>query len=229
MIKQHRLGLSFIAVGLAVVALAASLALGSSVRAAGGSVSAGEATVEAGGSAAIDVTAVAPTTGIGNWTIDVTFDSLKLQATDCAPNAAGGCQISPGGAAGTVRLAGATGLVTGLTGTQVLGKITLKDIGGTAGQCSALTLTLTAFDDGAGTDARSGLTKTNGKVCVEAAATQAPSATASPKPAPVSVGNFGGSPADGSSSVPAWLLVALGLPMVIGGGWALARRRHENR
>jgi hypothetical protein len=223
MTKQITQGLGGIT--LVVIVAVAALLLFASTALAAGSVSGDTATVAAGGAATVTIKGTAGTGhGIGNWTVDVAVDAGKLGVPTCTSVASGGaCNVISGN---VVRFAGADGSASGLTGDVTIGTIAVTAGASlTAGTCSDLTITVSAFDDEGGNALSP--TATNGKVCV-AAPTASPSPAPATSPVPTAFPNTGGTPGDSSISTLTWLLVAAGLIVVSGGAWALSRARREN-
>lgn len=232
MTKQSTLGLSMVAAGIAV-AMAAFLLFSSSAFAAG-SVSAVATEAPAGGTSTVSVNATAGAgKGIGNWTVDLTFDPLKYTGSPtCSANPAGSVTVNPAGSSGIVRFGGATGDPAGLTGDVVLGSCVFTP-NGAAGSCSPVGITIGRLDDQDG--AALGPTTAGGNVCLAAAVTASPSpvpgtATASPSPTkaqPAGTTNTGG-PLDSGTSSMTWLLAISGMAIVAAGAWTLSRARREN-
>jgi len=227
MTKQTTLGLGTVTLGV-IVALAALLLFASTALAAG-SISGDTQNIAVGGTATVTITETSPT-GVGNWQIDATVDAGKLGTPTCTNviGGASGCSIVTGN---VVRFAGFEGSATGITGTQTVGTITVTGVATFTTGCSDIPLTITAFQDGTGTDIPSP-TVTAGKVCI-AAATATPAPTASPTAAASATATAKalpatGGPAGDSSGISLSLLLgAAGLVIVAGGAWTVARARRE--
>lgn len=220
MTKQITQGLGGIT--LAVIVAAAALLLFATSAFAAGTLGGDTQTVAAGGTAHVTISgAAAAGSGIGNWTIDVTVDAAKLGTAACTPiNQAGDCNVLSGN---VVRFSGAAGSEAGLTGTQTFGTVDVTATAAlTAGNCSDLTIAFSKFQDGAGADL--GPTVTNGKVCIEAAATNSPTPVVTAKVVP----STGGPPSDSSFQL-GWLAAAAGaLIVVAAGAWTFARAREDS-
>ena len=142
--------IALVVASAAVFLLAAALWIAPPGGATGnaGSITVGSATVDnTGDEASVVVTAEAPAgSGIGFWEFEITYDEAALGTPTCSP-IQGGCAVNPGATSGIIRLAGATGLPEGLTGTVELATIT-ADAGVAAGECSDLTISkVTDFGD----------------------------------------------------------------------------------
>lgn len=242
MSKQTTLGLFTVTAGVAA-ALVALLMFAGQVFAAG-SVSVSDAEAPAGGgSATVTVTGTAGAgAGIGNYTVSVSFDPLDYTgAPTCTSNAAGSCQVNPGGTSGIVRFAGASGDPAGLTGDVSLGTITFTTGSAFTG-CSSLSVDATTapnrFDNQDGNPL--GPTVSGGEVCAATAPTASPTpapgtatptggatATATRTATPAGLPQTGGNPMTDTGSTMAWLLAVSGLMIVAGGAWAVARARRE--
>ena len=139
-----------------------------------GDITVGSATVDnTGDEASVVVSAEAPGgSGIGFWEFEITYDPAALGTPACTP-IQGGCQVNPDGTSDIIRVAGATGLPAGLTGTVELATIT-ADAGVAAGQCSDLAIsTVSLFGDQDGAPIASPALGA-GEICVAAAATTPP-------------------------------------------------------
>lgn len=237
MSKQTTLGLFTVTAGVAA-ALVALLMFAGQVFAAG-SVSVSDASVPVGGGAAtVTVTGTAGSgAGIGNYTVSVSFDPLDFTAAPtCTSNAAGSCQVNPGGASGIVRFAGASGDPSGLTGDVALGTITFN-AGAAFTGCSSLSVDASTapnrFDNQDGNPL--GPSVSGGDVCetvvtaspTPAPATATPTGTVAATATPAGLPQTGGNPATDTGSTMAWLLAVSGLMIVAGGAWAVARARRE--
>lgn len=242
MSKQTSLGLFTVTAGVAA-ALVALLLFAGQVFAAG-SVSVSDASVPAGGGAAtVTVTGTAGAgAGIGNYTVSVSFDPLDFTgAPTCTSNAAGSCQVNPGGSSGIVRFAGASGDPAGLTGDVALGTITFN-AGAAFTGCTSLSVDATTapnrFDNQDGTAL--GPTVSGGEVCATVVTASPTPAPATPTPVPGSttpaatatktagaLPNTGGTPGTDTGSTATLLLAVSGLMIVAGGAWAVARARRE--
>lgn len=224
MLKNFSLGLGAGSISVAV-ALVALLIVAGTVFAAG-DITVGSDTVDnTGDEASVGVSAAAPSgSGIGNWTFEISYNPAELGTPTCTI-LQGGCEVDPAGAAGIIRVAGATGDPAGLTGTVDLVTITANaDVA--AGECSDLTISsVAAFEDQDG-DAIDSPTLGAGQICVAAAATDSPTPT--PTPTPGTLPDTGGTPGTSSTNSMAWLLAATGLAVVAGGAWVLARARRES-
>jgi hypothetical protein len=168
----------FGAFAVGALAVAAALIVFAAAASAAGTVSLDSPSVGADGTATVTLTAAAPNgSGIGNWEFDINYNPGDYVGDPtCQDIAAGGlCAVKPGGADGMVRFAGATSSPHGLTGSIEIGTIAFtSDLA--PGACSALTITIIAFQDKNGHDFASP-TITNGEVC-------APVPTATPTPTP---------------------------------------------
>jgi hypothetical protein len=230
MTKQSTLGLGMVTAGVAV-AVAAFLLFASQAFAAG-SVSASATEATAGGTSTVEVVATAGSGhGIGNWTIDLTFEPLDYTGNPtCSSNAAGSLTVNPGGASGIVRFGGATGEPTGLTGDVVIGTCTFTP-SGAAGDCSAVGITVGRMDDENGNAL--GPSASGDEVCVAAAVTDSPTpvpgtatpTAVQPSKAPTTGGEL--SSGSGMNSL-TWLLALSGLAIVAAGAWTLSRARRED-
>ncbi len=181
------------------------------------------ATVAPGGDVTVNVTAEAPAgKKIGGWVLTITYDAAVLSVADCT----GQSNCNPA-VAGTVGLSGLS--ANGLSGSQVLAEITFTAIGD-AGDSSDVTITVTDFND---SDVEPTDPSTADGLITIAAPTASPTAaptaapTASPSPTPV-LPKTGGAPSgDDSSGLVPWALAGLGLVVIGGGVWAVARMRRE--
>lgn len=197
-------------VGLTAVAFGAVSSLGI-----------GSATVAPGGTATLTVTAVNTGSGVvGAWNVDVTYGSL-VSLTTCT-SATGIC--NPTFDSDTARLVGAS--ASGIGGSVVLGTLTFT--AGTATGVAALDVVVNQLTDELGTDLT--VTATDGTITIAVPPTPSPTPvptaapTAAPTATPAAVPATGGSPSD-SVGMSAWLLALVGLAIVSGGVWAVARTR----
>ena len=206
----------------AMLALVGWLAVAGLAQAGVSSVSVESKTASPGDSVTVALSAAATSPGIGAYEIKVEYNDAVLDTVSCAAGSgAAVCNKNyvPGnGTTGTAFFTGAvspdpdTGV--GATGTVALGSLTLKCA--TAGTAN-LTITIQKLTDPAAAAITAPLT--NGVITCAAPTpvpTAAPTAGALPK--------TGGSPSDGTSLTP-WLLAVLGLAVVSGGAWAVARTR----
>jgi len=162
----------FGAIAVSALAVAAALIVFAAAASAAGTVSLDSPSVGADGTARVTLTAAAPNgSGIGNWEFDINYNPGDYGGDPtCQALASGGqCAVKPGGADGMVRFAGATSSPQGLTGSIEIGTIAFtSDLA--PGACSALTITIIAFQDKNGHDfARP--TITNGEVCASPTST----------------------------------------------------------
>lgn len=209
------------AVAVALVATAASAAVSS--------LGIGSADTTPGGTVVVNVTAEATSPGIGAFTVDVSYDDSLVTLSDCT-SVPGLC--NPAYAAHTARLVGAS--ASGLSGTVVLGTLTFQ-AGQTEGVAD-LNVSIAQLTDPE-SEAIS-VTAGNGAITIAVPPTPSPTPeptvaptaepTAAPTAAPTATAaalpDTGGSPSDGSSTA-AWLLAIVGLAVVSGGAWAVARTR----
>ena len=167
-----RVGAATISVAVALVAL---LIVTGTVFAAGNITVSSDTVDNTGDEATIVVSAAAPSgSGIGNWQFEIAYDPAELGTPTCTP-LEGGCAVDPGGAIGTIRLAGATGLAAGLTGVVELATVT-ANAGVAAGECSDLTISsVTSFQDEDVFDIDDPALEA-GAICVAAATTSPPTA-----------------------------------------------------
>lgn len=77
------------------------------------------------GSATVSLQETGPASGLGAWTIDVTYDPTVLQVTSCTPQNGSLCNTAFAG--NKIRVSG--GSASGLAGTQTLAGITFQAIG----------------------------------------------------------------------------------------------------
>ena len=128
----------FAGIGAALVAI---LVLAGSAFAQDGGVSVSDGSADAGGSGdvSLDVADVGGS-GLGAWTVDISYDNSVLSATDCTAEQGGVCNA--GFTDSSVRITGAS--AGGLSGDKVLGGITFSCSG--EGE-SALTIDLSVFAD----------------------------------------------------------------------------------
>ncbi len=219
MTKQLTQGLGGIT--LVVIAAAAALLLFASTALAAGTVVGETKTVAAGGQAVVKVQATNASGGIGSWTIDVAVPAGTLGTPTCANLASGGdCNVIGNN---TVRFAGSVGSASGLTGTVDIGTVTVTAGSSlAAGQCADLVITAGELNDQLG--AAINPTVTNGKVCVQAAAT---SPAVTPSPTAAQLPSTGGPTDSSGPSSLVWLLAAAGLIVVSSAAWALSRARRE--
>ena len=207
-----------IAALLAAVATVAFLGVASAQSVTGLIIGSGEAEPEA----ELEIEVEAKADGLGAYTLDILYDSTKVEAKACT-STDGACTIDQIGP-GIVRIEGTN--VAGVTGdAAVLGAITFK-CGPNEGT-SSLTLdssSLVLEDIQGGALVLSGDAVTAGTInCVAVAA-----ATAAPTAAPAAVPSTGGAPGSSSSNSMAWLLAAGLVFMLAGGGaWVLARGGRE--
>jgi hypothetical protein len=210
------------AVAVALVATVASAAVSS--------LGIGSGTTVPGGTVTVNVTAEATSPGIGAFTVDVVFDDL-VTLTECT-SSTGLCNAAY--AANTARLVGAS--ASGFSGSVVLGTLTFQ-AGQTEGTAD-LDVQISQLTDPEGEDIS--VTAGDGTITIAAPtpeptptpsptpppATATPTAapTAAPTATPVALPPTGGEPSDGST-LSAWLLAVLGLAIVSGGVWAVARTR----
>ncbi len=176
----------------------------------------GSATVAPAGTVTINVTATAD--DLGSYRVDVGYDSALVTATECT-SANGVCSIDVV-ASDTVRINGSD--LSGITGDDVvLGTITFlagSDEGVAALTVDASTMVLS---DTVGDTLT--VTATDGAITIAVPAeTDAPTAT------PGDLPSTGGSVGTSSANSMAWLLAAVGLTVVAGGAWVLARAGREN-
>ncbi|MEX0786975.1 MAG: cohesin domain-containing protein [Dehalococcoidia bacterium] len=137
---RRTLGLSLVGAAVAIVVVLVAGILATPASAASGTAQIGSASI-ASGSSSVDVSALnVGDPGLGAWSIDVTFDTAVVDATDCGAEQGGVC--NPDFAADKVRFTGAN--AGGLEGTTVLADITFQCV---ANGTSALTLTLNIFSD----------------------------------------------------------------------------------
>lgn len=208
---MRKLALPCAALSLTVLAATVGglLMFGGSAFAAG-SVSLGSPTAAGDGMATVTITATAGQgSGIGNWMFDVSYDVDDYSVSPTCTPILGDCAVHPGGTPDVVRFAGVDGSATGITGTAEIGSITFMT-NLAAGSCSAVSLTITSFQDGNGTDIPD-VAITNGQVC---AAVATPTLTPAPLPytGPPIVGDVTG---DGYVTPADALVIALeasGLP-----------------
>ncbi len=220
--------------GIVLLALMGWLAAVNVAQAAVSSVSIDSATVAPGGSAAVNVTAVATTPGIGAYTIDVVYDDSLVTATACTSNPAGLCNAAF--APNTVRFTGFS--VTGLTGTVNIGTITFQ-AGSTTGVAN-LDVQVVQLADPTGSEITPGAVN-DGTFTIQVQPTPTPTpppgatptptpppgATPTPTPAPAALPPTGGEPSDGGPSARPWLAAIAGAIALIGSGsaWFAYQRR----
>jgi hypothetical protein len=213
----------------ALVALVGLLALTGSAHAAANSVhiDPATATVAPNGTVSVNVVAEAPTTKLGGWQINVTYDADVLSTSvgeDCGlgDSSPSTCNATT---AGTIQFNGFSG--SGLSGTKTLATLAFT-AKGTAGQSSDITVAVVSFTESTAEAGETHPTTANGKITIAApaTATATTAATATPSPTVAVFANTGGSPSDGgSSSALPLVLAALGLVTVGGAAWAVARTR----
>ncbi len=203
------------AVAVALVATVASAAVSS--------LGIGSATTDPGGTVVVNVTAEATSPSIGAYTIDVTFDDSLVTLEACT-SAIGLC--NPAFGAATARLVGAA--PSGFpVGTITIGTLTFQ-AGETEGVAD-LDVAIDQLTDPEGTDIS--VTAGDGTITIAVPPTPSPTpvvtaapVTPTPLVTPVAPPKTGGAPSDGSSTA-AWLLAIVGLAVVSGGVWAVARTR----
>ncbi len=204
------------AVAAAILAAVAALAFLGVARAASVSdLTVGSATVAPAGTVTINVTATAD--DLGSYRVDVGYDSALVTATECT-SANGVCSIDVI-ASDTVRINGSD--LGGITGDDVvLGTITF--LAGSDEGVAALTVDASTrvLSDTVGETLT--VTATDGAITIAVPATDAPTAT------PGDLPSTGGSAGTSSANSMAWLLAAVGLTVVAGGAWVLARAGREN-
>jgi hypothetical protein len=189
------------------------------------------ATTTPGGSVTVDVIAEATGDGVGAWNVDITYDADLVSLSACT-SSTGIC--NPAFADDTARLVGAS--ASGLSGSVVLGTLTF-----TAGETEGvadLAVTVNQLTDPTGADLS--VSPDDGTITIATATeeptpepteepTAPPSGTTAPSAAatatPATVPNTGGEPGDSSMGMSAWLLAIVGLAVVSGGVWAVARTR----
>ncbi len=204
------------AAAAAILATVAALAFLGIARAASVSdLTVGSATVEPGGTVTISVTATVDE--LGSYRADVGYDSNLVTATECT-SAEGVCSIDVI-ASNTVRLNGSK--VSGLNGSIELGTITFLSNGPEGTAALTVDTSTLVLSDTTGDEALT-VTPTNGAITIAVAPTDAPTAT------PAAVPQTGGAPGASSANSMAWLLAAVGLTVVAGGAWVLARAGREN-
>ena len=214
-------------VGLATVAFGAVDSLGI-----------GSATVAPGGEVSVNVTAAATGDGIGAWNVDIEYDDSLVSLTGCT-SSAGIC--NPAFGVNVARLVGAS--ASGLSGDVTLGTLTFT-AGDEEGE-AALDVIVNQLTDPTGEDLT--VSADDGSITIEVPPTAAPTATpcvgttcptvtnpiVTPAPTavatatPAAVPNTGGEPGDSSLNMSAWLLAIVGLAVVSGGVWAVARTRRD--
>jgi hypothetical protein len=134
----------------------------------------GPAFVIEGGSVDIDVVSRATAPGLGAWEIDIEFDQSVVDASACSTNPAWSQACNPNfmpsfpapGPDNFARVAGAE--IAGVPGTALLVTYTF-DATGSAGDCSALAVTVPELTDPA-SDPIVNLTVSSGQICVVACA-----------------------------------------------------------
>jgi hypothetical protein len=213
------------ALAAAILATVAALAFLGIARAQSVSdLTVGSATVAPGGSVTINVTGTVDE--LGSYRVDVEYDSTLVTATECT-SSNGVCSIDTV-ADNTVRLNGSN--LSGISGDDVvLGTITFT-AGNTEGEAALTVVTDTlVLSDTEGGDLT--VTPTDGSITIAtptAAPTASPTAPASATATPKTLPSTGGAPGDNGISTMVWLLAAMGLVVVAGGAWALARAGRES-
>jgi hypothetical protein len=213
------------ALAAAILATVAALAFLGLARAQSVSdLTVGSATVAPGGSVTINVTGTVDE--LGSYRVDVEYDSTLVTATECT-SSNGVCSIDTV-ADNTVRLNGSN--LSGISGDDVvLGTITFT-AGNTEGEAALTVVTDTlVLSDTEGGDLT--VTPTDGSITIAtptAAPTASPTAPASATATPKTLPSTGGAPGDNGISTMVWLLAAMGLVVVAGGAWALARAGRES-
>jgi hypothetical protein len=208
-------------VGLATVAFGAVDSLGIE-----------SATVAPGGEVSVNVTAAATGDGVGAWNVDIEYDDSLVSLTGCT-SATGIC--NPAFGENVARLVGAS--AGGLSGSVVLGTLTF-----TAGDeegVADLAVTVNQLTDPTGEDLS--VSPDDGTITIEVATPEPTPVPATPTPvttggttAPTAVPtatvaalpSTGGAQGD-SASMSAALLAIVGLAVVSGGVWAVARTRRD--
>ncbi len=215
----------------AMLALVGWLAVAGLAQADVSSLSVESKTAAPGENVTVALSAAATSPGIGSFEVKVEYNDAVLDIVSCAKTTnpdfdAAVCNkdfVAGNGTTGTAFFTGASS--AGASGSVGLGSLTLKCA--TAGTAN-LTITIQKLTDTSA--AAITVTPTNGVItcAVPATPTVAPTAapTASPSPSPTAgaLPKTGGSPSDSASLTP-WLLAVLGLVVVSGGAWAVARTR----
>ena len=119
----------------------------------------GPALVPPGQSGSVSVVTVAPPSGLGFWDVLLTYDSAILDALSCSPAPQSVCNVDAG--VNQVALSGAT--VAGVFGSANLMDVVFQAVG-VDGQCSPLTVIVTAVGDPLGNPV--GSVVQGGNVCV---------------------------------------------------------------
>ncbi len=226
---------------VAVVALAAVglLAAANTAQADVTSLSVESKTVAPGAEVEVALTANATSPGIGAYEIKVAFNGTLLDASSLAGGATPGCKKGTDAAldaavCNDVFVADATMFFTGGSSAGAIGSSvnlgTLRFKAGSTTGVANLTITIDKLTNPAGAAITPPIT--NGTITI-AVATATPtaspttSATAAPTTA-AALPKTGGSTGDDSMSLTPWLLAALGLAVVGGGMWVVARTRRES-
>lgn len=226
-IQGSRLPLALVA--SAVIALAAWAALAGVAHAQ--SVATTSVNVVPGGSGSFQITAEAPTGGLGAWEVDVSYDTDVIDITGC--EAGTGSVCNPDFASDTIRVVGAA--ATGLSGDIVLATVSFAALGDD-GDCSDLSVVVNQFANPEGTEFTASVS--SGEVCIEtptptpspeptAEPTEAPTDEATPTASPGGLPDTGGADAGSSSNMAAYLLGLLGLAVVGSGVFAVTRIRNS--
>lgn len=225
---------------VAMLALVGWLAAVGTAGAAVSSLGAGSGSAEPGGTVSVDIVAEASSPGIGAYEVQVAVGGTAVASVTCTKSANSAFDLAvcnanfdqDDGTVGPVFFTGAS--TSGATGTVILGTITATC--GSAEGSSTLTVTVNKLSDPSAADIS--VSPSNGSIDCEVPATAAPTdtpapgtATAAPTAAattPATLPKTGGSQG-GSSSLDSTMFVvaALGLIVVAGGAWSVARARRE--